>query len=111
MAVMIDKFTKEAVPMTSFSACRAVCQRSDAGERCAVPRPIDGGMTLALVRNYDPFAAPTHFRLIDLLRKFGKKSGAGGACGGKSAQRHASTKLTVGIFCSSPACGSRSVQL
>ena len=35
-------------------------------------------MTLALLRNYDPFKAPTHFRLVDLLRKFDKTFGATG---------------------------------
>src|SRR5205085_6075597 len=35
------------------------------------------GMTLALLRNYDPFSAPTHFRLLNLLKKFGKKFGGG----------------------------------
>ena len=36
------------------------------------------GMTLSLLRNYDPFLAPEHFRLIDLLRKFKKKFGGSG---------------------------------
>ena len=30
------------------------------------------GMALALMRNYDPFKAPTEFKLVDLLRKFDK---------------------------------------
>ena len=34
------------------------------------------GMALALMRNYDPFSAPTHFKLADLLRKFDKTFGA-----------------------------------
>ncbi len=34
------------------------------------------GMALALARNYDPFQAPTHFKLADLLKKFDKTFGA-----------------------------------
>ncbi len=33
-------------------------------------------MALAVVRNYDSFKAPTHFKLSDLLRKFDKTFGA-----------------------------------
>jgi hypothetical protein len=33
-------------------------------------------MALALMRNYDPFAAPTHFKMKDLLQKFDKSFGA-----------------------------------
>jgi hypothetical protein len=34
------------------------------------------GMALALARNYDPFKAPKHFKLVDLLKKFDKTFGA-----------------------------------
>jgi hypothetical protein len=34
------------------------------------------GMALAVARNYDPFQAPTHFKLTDLLKKFDKTFGA-----------------------------------
>jgi 7,8-dihydro-6-hydroxymethylpterin dimethyltransferase len=34
------------------------------------------GMALALVRNYDSFKSPTHFKLSDLLKKFDKTFGA-----------------------------------
>ena len=33
-------------------------------------------MTLAVMRNYDPFKAPTHFKIADLLKKFDKTFGA-----------------------------------
>ena len=33
-------------------------------------------MALAVIRNYDPFMAPTHFKLTDLLKKFDKTFGA-----------------------------------
>jgi hypothetical protein len=36
------------------------------------------GMALAVARNYDPFAAPTHFKLSDMLKKFDKTFGATG---------------------------------
>jgi hypothetical protein len=35
-------------------------------------------MALALMRNYDPFKAPTHFRIADLMKKFDKTFGATG---------------------------------
>ena len=50
-------------------------------------------MTLALLRNYDPFQAPTHFKIADLLKKFDKTFGATGKNYGKvegdrTMQRH-----------------------
>ena len=41
------------------------------------------GMALALLRNYDPFQAPSHFRVSDLLKKFDKSFGATGHDYGK----------------------------
>ena len=41
------------------------------------------GMALALMRNYDPFKAPTHFRIADLMKKFDKTFGATGKNYGK----------------------------
>ena len=40
-------------------------------------------MALALARNYNPFKAPTHFKLTDLLKKFDKTFGATGRDYGK----------------------------
>jgi hypothetical protein len=40
-------------------------------------------MALALLRNYDPFKSPTHFKLTDLLKKFDKTFGATGKNYGK----------------------------
>ncbi len=40
-------------------------------------------MALALMRNYDSFKAPTHFRLADLMKKFDKTFGATGKSYGK----------------------------
>jgi uncharacterized radical SAM superfamily Fe-S cluster-containing enzyme len=77
MAVMIDKETKEAVPVTAFldaeQLAKDVAQVNDAarGRFLTV-----FGMALALARNYNSFKAPTHFKLADLLKKFDKTFGA-----------------------------------
>jgi uncharacterized radical SAM superfamily Fe-S cluster-containing enzyme len=77
MGVMIDKETKEAVPVTAFlhadRLARDLAKVNDAarGRFLSIV-----GMALALMRNYDPFKAPTHFRLADLLKKFDKTFGA-----------------------------------
>lgn len=91
MAVMIDKQTKEAVPVTAFlnadRLARDVARINDAarGRFLSVL-----GMALALMRNYDPFKAPTHFKLTDLLQKFDKTFGATGRDYGKV---HGETRL------------------
>src|SRR4029079_7511953 len=36
------------------------------------------GMALVLMKNYDPFRAPQHFKIVDLLKKFDKTFGATG---------------------------------
>ena len=41
------------------------------------------GMALAMARNYDSFKTPTHFRLMDLIKKFDKKIGDSGKDYGK----------------------------
>jgi uncharacterized radical SAM superfamily Fe-S cluster-containing enzyme len=79
MAVMIDKETREAVPVTRFlngdRLARDIARVNDAarGRFLSVV-----GMALALMRNYKPFEAPTHFKLFDLLTKFDKTFGATG---------------------------------
>jgi uncharacterized radical SAM superfamily Fe-S cluster-containing enzyme len=77
MAVMIDKETKEAVPVTAFlraeQLAKDVAQVTDAGRGRTLSVL---GMTLAVMRNYDPFQSPTHFKLTDLLKKFDKTFGA-----------------------------------
>jgi hypothetical protein len=40
-------------------------------------------MALALVKNYDPFKSPTHFKVTDLLKKFDKTFNASGRDYGK----------------------------
>src|SRR5438445_8192398 len=84
MAVMIDKETKEAVPVTAFlhgdQLAKDVAKVNDAarGKFLTIV-----GMALALMKNYDPFQAPTHFKLMDLLKKFDKNFNATGRNYGK----------------------------
>ncbi len=77
MAVMIDKETKEAVPVTAFlngdHIAKDVAKVNDAARGKFLSNL---GMALALARNYDPFKAPKHFRFTDLLKKFDKTFGA-----------------------------------
>jgi len=77
MAMMIDKETKEAVPVTAFlkgeQLARDVAAVNDASRGRFLTIL---GMSLALMRNYDPFQAPTHFKVSDLLKKFNKTFGA-----------------------------------
>jgi tetraether lipid synthase len=77
MAVMIDKETKEAVPVTAFlnadRLAKDIAKLNDAarGKKLSLL-----GITLALLRNYNPVKAPTHMRIVDLLKKFDKFSGS-----------------------------------
>src|SRR5437868_4895324 len=76
-AMMIDKETKEAVPVPAFLKmerfAKDVARINDAarGRFLSVL-----GMALALMRNYDPFKSPTHFKMKDLLQKFDKSFAA-----------------------------------
>jgi 7,8-dihydro-6-hydroxymethylpterin dimethyltransferase len=84
MAVMIDKETKEAVPVTAFlkgeQLSKDIAKVNDAarGKFLSVV-----GMALALMKNYDPFKSPTHFKMLDLMKKFDKTFGATGKQYGK----------------------------
>jgi uncharacterized radical SAM superfamily Fe-S cluster-containing enzyme len=84
MAIMVDKETKESVPVTAFlkaeQLARDVAKVNDAarGKFLSIV-----GMALALMKNYDSFKSPTHFRLADLLKKFDKTWGATGRDYGK----------------------------
>jgi len=79
MAVMVDKETKEAVPVTAFlhgdQLAKDIAKVNDAarGKWLSI-----FGMALALMRNYNPFKSPTHFHMMDLFRKFDKTFGATG---------------------------------
>ena len=73
MAIMCDKETKEYRPVTAFlnadQLAKDVARINDAarGKKLSVL-----GVSLALLRNYNPYEAPTHFRLGDLIQKFDK---------------------------------------
>jgi len=77
MAIMVDKQTREAVPVTAFLNAEQFAKDIARVNDWARSRWISVvGMALALVRNYDAFHAPTHFRSIDMLRKLDKGLGA-----------------------------------
>jgi 7,8-dihydro-6-hydroxymethylpterin dimethyltransferase len=84
MAVMIDKETKEAAPVTAFldadQFAKDLMKVNDAARGKFLSLV---GAALALLRNYDPFKAPTHFRIKDLMMKFDKSFGASGKDYGK----------------------------
>ena len=84
MAVMIDKETKEAVPVTAFLDAQTMANDlkkvNDAGRGKFLSSV---GMALALMKNYDPFKSPTHFKIADLMKKFDKTFGATGKSYGK----------------------------
>jgi uncharacterized radical SAM superfamily Fe-S cluster-containing enzyme len=77
MAIMIDKETKEAKPVTEFlygdQLAKDIAKVNDAGRGRFLSVV---GMALALMRNYDPFKSPRHFKMLDLMRKFDKTFGA-----------------------------------
>ena len=84
MALMIDKETKEAAPVTAFLDADQFAKdlmKVNDSSRGKWPSLIGAG--LALLRNYDPFKAPTHFRIKDLMMKFDKSFGASGKDYGK----------------------------
>jgi uncharacterized radical SAM superfamily Fe-S cluster-containing enzyme len=84
MAVMIDKETKEAVPVTAFlngeRMAKDLARVNDAarGKFLSIV-----GMALAVMRNYDPFQSPKHFKLSDWMKKMDKTFGATGKNYGK----------------------------
>lgn len=79
MAVMIDKETKEAVPVTAFLKATQLAKDIAKVNDAARGRFLSvAGLALALMKNYDPFQSPTHFKLMDLMKKFDKTFGASG---------------------------------
>jgi uncharacterized radical SAM superfamily Fe-S cluster-containing enzyme len=72
-AVMCDKETKEAVPVTAFLNADRLADDIKKLNDAARSKKVSGiGVALSLMRNYDPFQAPTHFKLSDMLAKFDK---------------------------------------
>ncbi|HVX66658.1 MAG TPA: radical SAM protein [Bryobacteraceae bacterium] len=84
MAIMVDKETKEAVPMTAFfnadRLAKDVAKVNDAARGKFLSAL---GMALAVTRNYNPFAAPKHFTLWAMLKKMDKSFGVTGRNYGK----------------------------
>src|SRR5690349_18300634 len=84
MAVMCDKETKEYRPVTAFlnagQLAKDVARINDAARSKKLSVL---GVSLALLRNYNPYEAPTHFRLSDLIQKFDKCFGMTGKKYGK----------------------------
>ncbi len=73
MAVMCDKETKEYRPVTAFlNADRLARDVAKINDGARSKRLSVIGVSLALLRNYNPYEAPTHFRLSDLIAKFDK---------------------------------------
>jgi uncharacterized radical SAM superfamily Fe-S cluster-containing enzyme len=74
LAVMCDKETKEAVPVTAFlNADRLAKDIAKINDAARSKRWMNVmGVSLALLRNYNPFTAPTHFKITDLIQKFDK---------------------------------------
>src|SRR5436190_4563070 len=73
MAIMIDKETKEAVPVTAFLHGDQLAKDIAKVNEAARGKFLTGlGMALCLMKNYDPYQSPTHFKLMDLLKKFDK---------------------------------------
>jgi hypothetical protein len=79
MALMIDKETKECAPVTAFlnmdKVAKDVAKINDAarGKFLSI-----FGIALSLLRNYDPFQAPTHFKITDMMKKMDKTFNATG---------------------------------
>jgi hypothetical protein len=79
MAVMIDKETKESAPVTAFldmgQVAKDLAKVNDAarGKFLSVL-----GLGISLLRNYDPFQAPTHFKITDMMKKMDKTFNATG---------------------------------
>src|SRR5690349_19963061 len=73
MDVMCDNETTEYVPVTAFlnadQLAKDVARINDAtgGKKRSVV-----GVTRALLRNYQTYTAPTHFKLSDLIATFDK---------------------------------------
>jgi uncharacterized radical SAM superfamily Fe-S cluster-containing enzyme len=84
MGLMIDKETKEAVPVTAFvnaeKLAKDIARVNDAARGKYLTML---GAGLALLANYKPQNAPTHFKIGDLLAKFDKSFGASGIDYGK----------------------------
>jgi uncharacterized radical SAM superfamily Fe-S cluster-containing enzyme len=84
MAVLIDKETKEAVPMSAFINADRLAKDVAGINDAARGKFLSAfGMALAIARNYDSFAAPKHFSLWAMFKKMDKSFGVTGRNYGK----------------------------
>ena len=78
-ALMIDKETKEAVPVPQFlnipGLVKDMQKITDAGRGKQFSNLMMG---LALLKNYKPFGGPSRLTLFDILKKFDKSFGLSG---------------------------------
>ena len=84
-AMMIDKETKEAVPVPQFLSIPGLVadmrKITDAGRGTKFSNLMMG---LALLKNYKPFNGPSRLTLSDILKKFDKSFGLSGKNYGNS---------------------------
>jgi tetraether lipid synthase len=91
MGVLIDKETKEAVPMTAFLDANRWAKDISAITDAAPGKTWSSiGMALSVMRNYDPFKTPRNFTIFEMLKKFDKTFGVS-----KKAQTGAYGKVTA----------------
>ncbi|GMR23402.1 MAG: hypothetical protein BMS9Abin37_1827 [Acidobacteriota bacterium] len=84
MAIMVDKETKESAPVTSFlNGDRLAEDVKTLNDAARGPFLSGLGMALSVMRNYNPFKAPSQFSLKSLLEKFDKTYGVTGRDYGK----------------------------
>ncbi|MDX2041723.1 MAG: radical SAM protein [Acidobacteriota bacterium] len=84
-AVMIDKETKEMRPVPDFINIPGLIKDMQKITDAARSKKFSMAMmALALLKNYNSFGSPTHFKLIDLMQKFDKTFGLSGKDYGKS---------------------------
>ena len=113
MALMIDKETKESAPVTAFLDMGTVAKDLAKVNDAARGKFLSTlGLGLSLMRNYDPFQSPTHFKITDMMKKMDKTFNAtgknyGSVKGDRTMDDIKKRAPTAGTSCSSPACGSR----
>jgi uncharacterized radical SAM superfamily Fe-S cluster-containing enzyme len=76
MAILIDKHTKDAAPVTAFlNADRLAKDVAKINDAARGKFLSSLGMALSVMRNYDPFKTTPHFTLYAMLKKFDKSFG------------------------------------
>jgi hypothetical protein len=83
-ALLVSKKTKEWAPLPEvFNVERFLSDARQISDAARRPLLTKVQTALSVLRNYQPFGAPTGLRLVDLIKKFDKQSG--GALGGVGA--------------------------